>query len=108
MKPNSEELVKEKLSDLPEVKAFQNRYGEPKVTVEGRQVIYEKTEAQITGVQYNGTQRIEPQVILIIDIKYDANAERMEFSCVNDHGGGIQLTKDKNNILEYLEKESCF
>ncbi|MEO9363804.1 MAG: hypothetical protein ABI348_07885 [Nitrososphaera sp.] len=102
---NYKELVKEKLGGMPEVKAFHDRYGEPDVTVLARQVYYQKTEAEITGVQYNGTQRIEPQVILIIDIDYDANVERMEFSCVNDHGGGIQLT---DNILGYLEKESCF
>ncbi|AIF84573.1 hypothetical protein NTE_02524 [Candidatus Nitrososphaera evergladensis SR1] len=107
-RPNNKELVKEKLGNLPEVKAFHNRYAEPNVTVLGRQVIYEKTEAQITGVQYNGTQRMEPQVTLLIDIDYDANVERMAFTCINDHGGGIQLTKDKNSILEYLEKESCF
>jgi hypothetical protein len=98
------DIMVDKTTDLAGVIAFRDRYGEPNIDVFGVVIHYQKTEAEITGVPYNGTNKMEPQVLLILDLDYDYNVRSMQFTCIND-SEGFQLNE---NILEYLQNEYCF
>jgi hypothetical protein len=56
-----DKILLDKASDLAEVKAFRDRYGEPEVNISGVQAFFTKTKAEITGVPYNDTGAMEPR-----------------------------------------------